>query len=63
MSKAKQELIESYDRLEKSFNRVMLKFDEVDQSFDNTERLMIGLYVLIPTVAILSWFFRCLIKE
>ena len=57
MSKAKQELIESYDRLEKSFDRVMLKFDEVDQSFDNTERLMIGLYVLIPTVAILSWFF------
>ena len=57
MSKAKQELIESYDRLEKSFNRGMLKFDEGDQSVDNTERLMIGLYVLIPTVAILSWFF------
>ena len=58
MSKAKQELIESYDRLEKSFNRVMLKFDEVDQSFHNTERLIIGLYVLIPTsFAILSWFF------
>jgi hypothetical protein len=50
MSKATQQLNESYDR-------VIKKFNEIDQSFDTTERLIMGLYVLIPATFLLGWFF------
>jgi hypothetical protein len=43
--------------LDESYNRVIEKFNEIDQSFDTTERLIIGLYVLIPATFLLGWLF------
>ena len=43
--------------LDESYDRVIEKFNEIDQSFDTTERLIIGLYVLIPATCLLGWLF------
>lgn len=50
MSKVTQEIEDSY-------NRVIQKFDEIDNRTETIEYLIIGLYVLIPLMATMSWFF------
>jgi len=42
-------------QLDESYDRVIEKFNEIDQSFDTTERLIMGLYVLILATSILGW--------
>ena len=42
-------------QLDESYDRVIEKFNEIDQSFDTTERLIMGLCVLILATSILGW--------
>ena len=43
---------ESEKQLEQSYQRVIQKFDEIDYNLDKTEKLIWGLYIFVPLVAI-----------
>ena len=45
---------ESEKQLERSYQRVLRKFDEIDYNLDKTEKLIWGLYVFIPLMAIVG---------
>jgi len=47
MSKVNQELEESYQR-------VIDKFDEIDINLNKTEKLIWGLYIFIPLMAVIG---------
>lgn len=47
MSKVNQELEESYQR-------VIDKFDEIDVNLNKTEKLIWGLYIFIPLMAVIG---------
>jgi len=51
MSKVTQEVEDSY-------NRVIKKFDEMGARMETTEYLIIGLYVLVPIMSTIGWFFN-----
>lgn len=40
--------------LEQSYQRVIKKFDEIDVNLNKTEKLIWGLYVFIPFMAIIG---------
>jgi hypothetical protein len=50
MSKSAHQLNESYDR-------VIQKFNEIDDRMETIEYLIIGLYALIPLMVAMGWFF------
>lgn len=45
---------ESEKQLEQSYQRVIQKFDQIDYNLDKTEKLIRGLYIFIPIMAIVG---------